>query len=193
MKGTIYLLLLAVSIQLTAGDPEKRMPVVKVYKNDLDKIYTVFFADTLQHTVSVALKDKRGTVLMQESITAKGFSKPFGLRELRNGDYEFVISFEDNTVNEPITLKSEKEIMERSITLKKDYPQLTINVSQYNMNPMNIFVYDSYDNLLKMFYWEPSAENPRKTLDIGKFEGYEIRLQIVQDGEDKLDQLVQLF
>ncbi|MEQ9021797.1 MAG: hypothetical protein RLN82_03445, partial [Pseudomonadales bacterium] len=155
MKSLLYAILVLVAVRLSASDPEKqtRMPMIKVYKNDLEKIYTVFFADTLVRTVNVSLQDKRGTTLIQESFTAKGFSKPFGLTELKNGEYEFVISYDGTSVAEPIALRSEKEIMDASITLKRDYPTLMVNVSTYNMNPMNIFIYDNYDKLLKMMYW----------------------------------------
>jgi hypothetical protein len=195
MKSLLYAILVLVTVRLSASDPEKqtRMPMIKVYKNDLEKVYTVFFADTLVRTVKVSLQDKRGATLIEESFTAKGFSKPFGLTELKNGEYEFVISYDGTSVTEPIALRSEKEIMDASITLKRDYPTLMVNVSSYNMNPMNIFIYDNYDKLLKMLYWEPNDRMMTKNIDMSQFDGYEIRVQIVQDGIDKLEQLVPLY
>jgi len=193
MRSILFVLLLSFAIQLAASDPQKHSPMIKVYKNDLEKIYTVFFADTLERTVKIELFDKHGQLLIEESKTAKGFSKPFGLTQLRNGEYEFVISYGKEQVRKGIVLRSEKEIMEESITLTNDYPTLTVNVTPYNMDPMNIFIYDTYDKLLKMLYWEPNDQYAKKKIDMSVFKGYEVRIQIVQDGEDKLEQLVPLY
>ncbi|MEQ9051617.1 MAG: hypothetical protein RLP11_15005 [Marinoscillum sp.] len=44
-----------------------------------------------------------------------------------------------------------------------------------------------------MMYWEPNDRMMTKNIDMSQFDGYEIRVQIVQDGIDKLEQLVPLY
>lgn len=192
MKRIIPTLLIAVTLQLNASDPS-HLPKVKVYKNDLKKIYTVFFADVLERTIKVGLQDKNGNFIIEETITGKGFSKAYGLSKLGNGHYNFVIEYDESSISEPIELRNRKKVIEESITLKNDYPTLTVNVTKYNMDPMNIMIYNLDDELLKIYYWEPTDGHTQKTINLSVFEGYEVRVYVVQDGEDKLEQLVQLY
>ncbi|MFT7029633.1 MAG: hypothetical protein ACJA2C_001021, partial [Marinoscillum sp.] len=58
----------AISLQAFASDPESITAKVRVYKNDLDKIYTVFFADTSAHRVNIKLRDDKGKILLSEDF-----------------------------------------------------------------------------------------------------------------------------
>ncbi|RED99449.1 hypothetical protein [Marinoscillum furvescens] len=193
MKIILCLAVLCASLQLSAQSEKERSAIIRLYKDDIGKVYSVFFADTIEQTVDIKLKDDRGTVLLEQSMTGRGFSKRFSLADLKLGEYTFEVSIPDYTFREKIELKSEKQIKEESITLQNDYPSLYINVAEYNMKPMNIFVYTTDEQLLKMFYWEPNPKMPSKKIDISQFEGYEVRVQITQDGIDQVDQLVNLY
>ena len=168
--------------------------MIKVYKNDLEKIYTVFFADTVKRNIKVGVRDAEDKeILIEEEFEEKGLQKQYSLNRLSNGPYEIFIAYDDTVHVTPIHLKSRKKILEEAITLQPDYPTLNINVTQYNMDPMNIFIYTMEDRLLKMYYWEPHENITTKKINLESFEGYEVRVQIVQDGEDKLEQLVPLY
>ncbi|MAE86965.1 MAG: hypothetical protein CMB80_29790 [Flammeovirgaceae bacterium] len=193
MKKIIVAGIVAFAAGFTANAQIDSSPVIRVYKNDLEKIYTVFFGDTLVREVSVVLEDKRGTNLIEETITGKGFSKPFGLSSLSLGDYTFVVKFDKEEYEFPITLKSEKEILEGSVTIDNNYPTLKVNVTKYNMVPTNIMVFNTKDDLLKIFYWEPTENMMTRDVDLSQFEGYEVRVQVEQNKEIKLEQLVTLY
>ncbi len=168
-------------------------PIIRVYKNDLEKIYTVFFGDTVSREVTVVLQDKRGTDLIEEKITGKGFSKPFGLSSLALGEYKFVVSYDEDEYEFSITLKSEEDIKKGNVTLEHGYPILKVNVTEYNMVPTNIMVFNMKDELQKIFYWEPSEAMMTREVNLAQFEGYEVRLQVEQNKEILLEQLVNLY
>lgn len=172
---------------------EDNSPVLRVYSNDLEKIYTVFFGDVIDREVTVTLEDKRGTKLIKETISGKGFSKPYGLSSLALGDYVFTVKYDNEEYEFPITLKSEKEILAGNVTIEADYPTLRVNVTKYNMVPTNIMVFDMKDNLLKIFYWEPSETMMTREVDLSQFDGYEVRVHIEQNKETMLEQLVPLY
>lgn len=193
MKLLFCAVAICASISLFGQADKETSAIIRLYKNDLEKIYTVFFADTVERDVKIKLLDKRGTVLLEQTQTGRGFSKRFSLADLKLAEYTFEVGITNYTFRETFELKSEKQIKEESIVLKNEYPSLYINVSDYNMKPMNIFVYSTDEQLLKMFYWEPNENFPTKEIDISQFEGYEVRVQITQDGIDQLDQLVNLY
>lgn len=193
MRTIILTFLLGLGTQLMASDPQSYTPKVKIYKNDLQKIYTVFFADTLERKVQIDLLDSRGNVIMNETQVGKGFLKNFGLSSLSNGEYQFVINYGDGKITEKIELMSEKEVLARSVTIKVDYPSLTINITKDDLSPINIFIYNKEDEVLKNYYWEPSENMLTKTMNISEFEIYEARIQVVQSGKEKLDQLIDLY
>ncbi|MFT4834614.1 MAG: hypothetical protein ACI83W_001198 [Marinoscillum sp.] len=193
MRNSIFYILTAISLQAFASDPESITAKVRVYKNDLDKIYTVFFADTSAHRVNIKLRDDKGKILLSEDFNAKGFSKRFGLSDLQNGEYEFIISFDGIVKKEAISLRSEKDIIAASIQLEQVYPYLRITTSIDHLAPINIYVYNMMDKLQKTFYWEPHLDLLTKEIDIAQFEGYEIRVQIVQEEIEKVDELVLLY
>ena len=168
-------------------------PIIRVYKNDLDKIYTVFFGDTVSREVTVVLEDKRGVDLIEEKFVGKGFSKPFGLSSLSLGEYNFVVAYDGEEYEFPITLKSEKDIKKGNVTLEHGYPILKVNITKYNMVPTNIMIFNMKDELQKIFYWEPSETMMTREVNLSQFEGYEVRIQVEQNKEIMLEQLVNLY
>ncbi len=185
--------LIIASQVLVASDPNLISAKMRVYKNDLDKIYTVFFADTAKHDISVLLKDSRGSVINEQSFSSTGFSKKYSLSELKNGEYSFVVTFEGVELTEPIRLKSEKEILAESIQLEQNYPTLKIHIKLTDLSPINIHVYDMKDKLQKVFYWEPNENFLTKEIDISQFEGYELRVEVIQEEIQKIDRLINLY
>ncbi|WP_421875831.1 hypothetical protein [Marinoscillum sp.] len=189
--------LLAATIVFLAGfctqAQESASPIIRVYKNDLEKIYTVFFGDTVSREVSIKLEDRRGNELIDEKMKGKGFSKPYGLSSLELGDYVFLVSVDGADYEFPITLRSEKDIKSGSVTLEQGYPILKVNITKYNMVPTNIMVFNMKDELLKIFYWEPKADMMARQVDLSQFDGYEVRVRVEQNKETKLDQLVNLY
>ncbi len=172
---------------------EKEWPIVKVYRNDLKKIYTVFFADTISKNVTVSLVDKRGSSIIEESFDGKGFSKPYGLSELRNGSYSFIVTFDDTRIEEPIELKNPKDLIEPSVIIESDYPSLKIRLTQQNTQPVNILIMNLEEELLKMYYWEPQPGLMEKEINLSSFEGYEVIVQVQQEGEDDVEEIVNLY
>lgn len=168
-------------------------PVIRVFKNDIEKIYTVFFADTIAREVTINLLDKRGNSIMEEKMEGKGFSKAFGLSSLANGTYDFKVSYGDQSIIEPILLRNKEDILAGDVTISKNYPTLTVNITKYNMVPTNILIFNMKDELLKIFYWEPSEDMMSRQIDLMQFEGYEVRVSVEQDHEVKLEQLIPLY
>tara|TARA_B100001250_G_scaffold393514_1_gene396398 strand:- start:29 stop:610 length:582 start_codon:yes stop_codon:yes gene_type:complete len=193
MKKIIVATLIVFVAGLSVSAQEDNSPVLRVYSNDLEKIYTVFFGDVIDREVTVTLEDKRGSKLITETISGKGFSKPYGLSSLALGDYMFTVKFDGEEYEFPITLKSEKEILAGNVTIVADYPTLKVNVTKYNMVPTNIMVFNMKDDLMKIFYWEPSESMMSREVDLSQFDGYEVRVHIEQNKETKLEQLVPLY
>ncbi|MFY0606289.1 MAG: hypothetical protein JXR10_06210 [Cyclobacteriaceae bacterium] len=193
MRSTTSILLILLTLSVFASDPNLISARIKIDKNEEDKIYTVFFADTVHHNVSVQLKNKNGLVITEKEIFAAGFSKRFALSELRNGEYEFLVSFEGIEYSETIRLKSAKELLAERVQIKHAYPILEVKIKPDNLAPIDIQVYDKEDNLLKVFYWEPNENYLVKKINIGQFEGFEARVKVVQEKEEKLDQMVTLY
>ncbi|MEP0368359.1 MAG: hypothetical protein ABJN36_15900 [Cyclobacteriaceae bacterium] len=58
---------------------------------------------------------------------------------------------------------------------------------------MNILIQNEEGALLKMMYWEPQDDYMSGEIDLRQFDGYEVQLQVVQEGVNKLEQLIPLF
>lgn len=192
MKLFSFCVLIALAASALAGNGS--YPVIKIRKNDLDKVYTVFFADTTQRQISVEVFSKAGQPILTERFQTNGLQKKYSLKELSLGTYRLVVRYDNQLMEEWITLKSVQQIMDESIYLQPDYPALHVHTQPYNRAPMNIFIYDTSEKLLDLYYWEPakSAAQSRK-IDMTKYDGFEVRVLIVQEGQDVVDQLVPLY
>lgn len=193
MKNLLVTTFIVFVTGLSVSAQEDNSPVIRVYSNDLEKIYTVFFGDVVERDVTVSLQDKRGNYLITEKFSGKGFSKPYGLSSLALGEYLFNVKFDGEEYEFPITLKSKDDILSGSVTIEADYPTLRVHVTEYNMVPTNIMVFNMKDDLLKIFYWEPSESMMSREVDLSGFEGYEVRIHIEQNKETKLEQLIPLY
>ncbi|MEP4534213.1 MAG: hypothetical protein ABJ004_14070 [Cyclobacteriaceae bacterium] len=58
---------------------------------------------------------------------------------------------------------------------------------------MNILIQNEEGALLKVMYWEPQDDYMSREIDLRQFDGYEVQLQVVQEGVNKLEQLIPLF
>ncbi|MEQ8470876.1 MAG: hypothetical protein RIC35_06800 [Marinoscillum sp.] len=193
MKSLICPIFVLLSIVTCTSAQGSNGPIVRVFKNDLEKIYTVFFTDSVSREVTINLLDQRGISLVEEKMEGKGFSKPFGLSSLTNGEYEFRVTIGSQSFTEPITLRSKDDILAGEVTITKDYPTLTVNITKYNRVPTNIMVFNMKDELLKIFYWEPNVDMMSRNIDLLQFDGYEVRISVEQDHEVKLEQLIPLY
>lgn len=193
MKKLFIGISLVASGVLSASAQDDSPAKLQVYQNDMDKIYTVFFADVISRTVSISIENGQGTALIQETITGKGFSKPFGLSSLPLGKYIFKIDVDKERYKFPIILKSREEVISESVTIKTNYPTLTVHVTDDNLLPTNIMVFNMKDELLKLFHWKPTTDVMEKEIDLSQFEGYEVRVQVEQAKLIALEQLVPLY
>lgn len=193
MKLTVCLLTLILSIYLPDLNASITDDVVvRIYKDDLKKVYSVFFSDSLEHKVIIDIK-KKGQRLQGDTVIGNGFMKHYGLAGLRNGTYKIEVRWDGNILTEEINLRSEKEVLEQSLSVGGKYPSISVNASKYNMDPMNILIQNEEGMLLKMMYWEPHDDYMSREIDLTQFDGYEVQLQVVQEGVNKLEQLIPLY
>ena len=158
-------------------------PMVKISADEMKRIYKVMFVSEEKQDVKIELISATNDVLMSEDISEQTFVKMYSLDKMSEGNYSWKVSYGNKSYAEDFAIRSIKKLMKESISVAQNNLNLDINVKEFNTAPVNIFVYNSDGEQLDYMFWEPALASRTKKIDLTQYDGYEIKLEILQNGD----------
>ncbi len=178
MKSFLTIVLVTCSLLLSAQDA-----VVRVTADAIKRDYNILFSAPVTYEVEIALLSTTNDVLMEETVRGKAFLKAYSLDKVGLGRFRWRVKYDDKVHYEDFEIKSLKKLMKESISVNREDFKLDINVEDVNDKPMNIFLFNAFGDQIDYVFWEPTLANRTKKIDLSRYDAYEIKLKIVQNGD----------
>lgn len=160
--------------------------MIKITADPISRDYKVLYSSAQDNRVTVQLKSVDGaTTIFEENFgVVKSFVKKYSLLDAPLGKYQWEIRYGNKTYAEEFEIMSEKKLIKESISAEMDnLLNLKITVAAYNKLPLSIFLYDGSNSQLEFIFWEPTLTERTKVINLSQFDAYDIRLEILQQGD----------
>lgn len=169
--------------------------VIRITPNEFDRVYKVFFASERDYKTRITLtRIVSGNVLIDETMIGNGFMKLYSLKDAPTGTYRWTISYGNKEYTETFEVRSLNQLMKESISVNlDDLLNLTIEVQPYNTKPISIFFYNGSGEQLHYLFWEPKKGDLKKEFNLSDFDAYDIKVEILQDGDVQYSETFQTY
>lgn len=74
-----------------------------------------------------------------------------------------------------------------------DFYNLSIEVKPYNEMPLSVFLYNNSGKQLDHFFWELDRENRKKVVPLTKYEAYDVKVEVLQQGDVVASQVFKMY
>lgn len=168
------------------GNGQSTDAMIKITADPILRDYRILFSSTVQLPVTVTLVSSDGNrnLFSEDFGSVSSFVKKYSLGDAPLGKYQWEVKYGNKTYAEEFEIMSEKRLIKESISAElDDLLNLNITVEKYNNLPVSIFLFDGEGNQLEFMFWEPTLEERTKTISLTKFDAYDIRLEILQQGD----------
>ncbi len=157
---------------------------IKITEDKFNKIYRVFFASENEYNVTLNLKSPfSNELIINESVSGKGFIKKYNLSELQPGTYTFVIKYAFEEFEQEIKVLSDSQLKKQNINVSiDDLLNLKITVINPETDPLNLLFYNSSGEQLDYIFWEPREGDLEKSYNLSQLDAYDIKVEILQNG-----------
>lgn len=163
---------------------------IRINENPLTKNYRIYYGNTETHNVKVSLLGNGNTELFSENFpNATSFVKNYSLSTLNAGKYTWQIQYGRKRYGHEFEILSEKKLLKEAITAEvDDLLNLIVSVKSYNIIPVNIFFYKADGEQIEYIFWEPTLDELSTTIHLSDYDAYEIRVELLQQGEPVFDE-----
>lgn len=168
--------------------------VVRITENPITREYKLLYSSPTEQDVIVNIYSSSGTSAMEEKFFTKGFVKKYTLKESVLGKYYFEVKYGNENWRYDFEIMNEKKIMKESITTSlDDLLNLKIDVKPYNELPLSIFLYNLSGKQLDYIFWEPVRDSRQLVIPLSKYDAYDVRLEVLQQGDVIISQTIKLY
>ncbi|MFT4737028.1 MAG: hypothetical protein ACI8QD_001082 [Cyclobacteriaceae bacterium] len=159
--------------------------MIKISGDPIKRDYRIIFSAKEAVKCEVTLESIDGNSIFQEDFgTVPAFVKKYSLTDAPLGVYVWEIKYGTKTYSEEFRIESEKKLIKESIkTEVDDLLNLKITVEPYNTLPLTIFLYNGSGDQLDFIFWETSIKEREKLINLSQYDAYDIRLEILQQGD----------
>ncbi len=168
---------------------------MRITEDPINREYRILFSAQDIYDVSIRLRSSSNEILFEEEFeSSKAFLKAYSLADLRLGKYTWEVIYGSEVYEEEFQITSQKKSIEESFDVQMDeLLTLKIDVEHYNDFPISIFLFDISGEQLDFIFWEPEKENSTKLIDLTKYDAYEVRLEIMQQGEVVVNETFSMY
>ncbi|MFZ9045890.1 MAG: hypothetical protein ACO2ZZ_08480 [Cyclobacteriaceae bacterium] len=159
--------------------------MIRISEDPIARDYKILFSSAEKLPVSVTLFSSEGSTILfsDDQGTIQNFVKKYSLLDAPLGKYKWEIKYGNKSYSEEFEIMSEKRLIKESISAELDnLLNLRISVEKYNKLPVSIFLYEGKKQL-DFIFWEPTLDERIKIINLGNYDAYEIRLEILQKGD----------
>jgi hypothetical protein len=168
--------------------------VIRVTENPLTREYKLLYTSPIEQEVIVSIFSFTGAPAMEEKFNTKTFVKKYTLKESALGKYYFQVKYGNEIWKHDFEIMNEKKIMKESIAASlDDLLNLKIDVKPYNELPLSLFLYNISGKQLDHVFWEPTKESRQMVIPLTKYDAYDIKLEILQQGDVIISQTFKLY
>jgi hypothetical protein len=183
---------------LTSGlSAQSSDAVIKITSDPITRDYKILFSSPENELpVTITLMNRNGStaIFTDKMGVVKGFVKKYSLLDAPLGFYRWEVNYGTKTYAEEFEIVSEKRLIKESISAElDDLLNLSIKIEQYNKLPVSIFLYNGTGEQLEFIFWEPTFEERTKVINLSQFDAYEIKLEILQQGDLAFEAEYQIY